>query len=242
MAAPTLTYRKHKMKRSNKLKSVIAASKREHRARRSAVHAKLNHRTPVIQLQPDTPSPLQHLSEKFRNSAVWRPPVEKGPVTRNTDNHMVMMIRRPPDENERLDNRFVAVNSKTYNEESLEYQPGLQQLLWQEVLDYIRPMTPDFAKSGAAICDHIKLDPSKDLVERAVSVHDIDDDTYRAVNAALFTAYNTSAAPADMETVAIALAAFIHAHPHFKGITDGGEFHQPFGEDTAWKLLRPFAS
>lgn len=228
------------MRKSSKFKHATLAGKREHRERRSAVQAKLNHRTPVIQLQREEPDPLRHLTKKFRDSIEWTPPADEGPITQNTDNHVVMMIRRPPTKNKRLDNRFVAVNRKTYNAAPLEYQPGQQELLWQDVLECIGPMPFDFAKSGGAIWDHIDLQPARELVEWAVSVHDIDDDTYRAVNAALFTAYNTSAAPADMETVAAALATFIHAHPHFKGITDDGEFHQPFGEDTSWTLLRPF--
>lgn len=228
------------MKKSNKQKNAAVARKRERRDRRSAARVVQNHRTPVIKAQVDEFDPLSRLTDEFRNNIKWTAPAHEAPVPQDADNHMVMMIRRPPEKNERIDNRFVAVNQKTYNAAPLDGQQDLQELLWQDVLENIRLTPIDFVKSGGDIWDRINLHPVKDLVESAVSMHDVDADTFRAINAALFTAYNTSAAPADLETVTAALAAFIHAHPHFKNMVDEGEFHQPFGADTFWTLLKPF--
>lgn len=235
------------MRKSNKLKSTTLARKREtrkHKAiRKAAARAGQNHRTPIARIPSDGLDPvLSRLSDKFRDNIDWIPPKGREATRRDIDNYAVGMFRRPFEPDPRLDNNFLAVNSKTYNDEKmpLEYQQGLQGLLWQDVLQYIRPMPIDFVKSGSAIWDKLDLQTPKDLVEDVVAVHNIDPDTYRAVNAALFTAYNTSAGSADMETVAAALATFIHAHPRFKEIADEGEFHQPFGEDTFWKLSKPF--
>lgn len=228
------------MRKSNKLKQ--ATRKHERRNKRPNARPAQNHRSPIIKMENRNVSPLDRLAENFRNSVHWTPPRNEGEVTHDPDNQVVAMFRLPPIPNPRLDNQFVAVNSKTYDddEDPLEHQQGLQELLWQDVFESIRPTPIDFVKSGGAIWDHIGIEVVRDLVEGVVSVHDIDDDTYRAVNAALFTAYNTSAAPPDMETVAVALATFIHAHPHFKDIADQGEFLQPYGDDTFWKLLKPF--
>ena len=229
------------MKKSNKQKNAAAARKRERRNRRSANRINQNHRTPVREVQPSTSDLANRLSESFLRNADWNPPTGKM-SDQERDNYHVRMMRLPYRSIPRGLNCFVAVNSKTYNDKSdpLEYQTGKQELLWQEILESIRPSGIDFVKSGGVIWDSIKLQLPKDFVESVVAVHDIDDDTYRAVNAALFTAYNTSSVPADMETVALALAAFIHAHPQFRAIADDGEFHQPFGEDTFWKLLKPY--
>ncbi|EKS33883.1 hypothetical protein [Afipia clevelandensis] len=226
------------MKKSNKQKNAAVARKRERRNRRFAARANQNHRTPAKTGAADL---ANHLSEAFLKNADWRPPTIKM-SEQERDNYHVRMMRLPYKVPLQRDNCFVAVNSKTYSDKNdpLEYQTGKQMLLWQEILDSIRPAGIDFVKSGGVIWDSIDLQPPKHLVESVVSVHDIDDATHRAVNAALFAAYNTSPVPANMETVGLALAAFIHAHPHFKNIADDGEFHQPFGEYTFWKLLKPY--
>ncbi|EGP09370.1 hypothetical protein CSIRO_0908 [Bradyrhizobiaceae bacterium SG-6C] len=44
------------------------------------------------------------------------------------------------------------------------------------------------------------------------------------------------------EAVILALATFVHVHPAFSNVIEEGEFHQPFGENTGWKLSKPIAA
>ncbi len=61
------------------------------------------------------------------------------------------------------------------------------------------------------IWEHLGLQASRSRVASLLGLRAVDRNTARAVEIALFNAFNTSAAIPDMETVSFALSSFIYA-------------------------------
>lgn len=60
----------------------------------------------------------------------------------------------------------------------------------------------------------------------------------RAYQAALLGAFVSNTATTDLETITVAIGTFIHSHPAFRKLIDEGKWHLPYGDRTAYKLLR----
>jgi hypothetical protein len=83
------------------------------------------------------------------------------------------------------------------------------------------------------------LQASRVRVARMLGLQHVDRKTANAAEIAMFTSFNTSLSVPDMETIAFALGAFIYAHPDLRHMSRKGHFELPFGDDTAYSLLKP---
>jgi hypothetical protein len=157
------------------------------------------------------------------------------------EDNVVAMVRAP----ERapgfgLDNRFVACDRKRYRGPDTELDPETHQRFWDNRLANVRPLSShtDFVKAGPVIWERLGLQASRSRVASLLGLRAVDQKTARAVEIALFHAFNTSADVPDMETVSFALSTFIYASAAHKRLQNKGHFYLPFGEHTAYRLLK----
>ena len=189
----------------------------------------------------DKPPSDLGLSEEFLAGVNWRPPVNSKEFCESDEDRVVMMIRPPQERLEvGLANRFVAINRRLYKGSQAEVRTRTHRRFWNARLNAIQHRLPtDILKSGLVIWRHLDLHVSINKTAAILGLQAMDAETADAAQSALFSAFNTSAALPDMETVAFALGTFIHAHPIFSNMISNGEFYLPFGPDTGFKLLKP---
>jgi hypothetical protein len=176
---------------------------------------------------------LRGLSGDFRDSIDWSGP--KNPA--KGDEFFVAMLRMPqPELSADHEKRLYAADRCTYRGPAQDILPESHQRFWNTQLRGIRPMAIDFVKSGPVIWKFLDLDVPSEQTAEILSLEKIDKVTADAAQSALLSAFNTSVEPADLETIALALSTFIHAHPAFKHLVPDGVFHLPFGPFTVFSL------
>jgi hypothetical protein len=179
---------------------------------------------------------LRGLSDDFRDSINWSGP--KVPIKR--DDFFVAMLRMPqPKPSTDREKRLYAADRCTYKGPAENILPESHQSFWDAQLGNIRPLTIDFVKSGSVIWKFLGLEVSSERTAEILTLEKIDKATADAAQSALLSAFNTSVEPADLETVALALSTFIHAHPAFSHLVPDGVFHLPFGPFTVYSLCGP---
>lgn len=192
-----------------------------------------------------TPAPKEglgalELDEKFYNSASWTAPSDPAASEPSPEKSVVMMLRRPEKSfPELLDDRFVMVHGQKYLKGCTD--PAVARLFWDCQLSRLRPYPTDWLKSGPKIWEQMNLRSPKSILKRTFGLKKVDEETALALNAALFNAVNTAYYP-DIDTIAFALATFIHAHSAHARSVRKAEWHLPFGEQTGFRLLHDHIS
>ncbi|KJC44548.1 hypothetical protein UP06_18980 [Bradyrhizobium sp. LTSP857] len=95
----------------------------------------------------------------------------------------------------------------------------------------------DWCKAGAVMWDHVQIEVPPDWIAFMMSLKSVDADLARATMAGLFGAVATTVGPVDMDSIMHGITTFVHTHPAFSAITKEGEWHLPYGENTAYSVL-----
>jgi hypothetical protein len=177
--------------------------------------------------------PLDKLDNAFRASAGWS---RVGDVSSGSD--FVIGMQRPwPATVPGSDHRFVAVDTTFYRGSATRDVAEFQRF-WESQIN-IRPFSMEFVKSSA-IWSSLGIKVSPEQTAFMMQMNSVDIATSEAVQAALWSAYNTARYPIDMETAAFVLAAFIHADPLRRQLVSGDGFVMPYDANTAYALLKVY--
>ena len=150
-----------------------------------------------------------------------------------------MSQRVGPDYYAIRNNCLIAYDRSAFSELANAEYAHEAAVFWDERIGETWRPKIDFVKSGLAIWKSINFPMSAESSKFFLSMKECDAATTEAFHAALFNAVNTSPIPVNWEAVNLALATFVHIHPAFADMVEDGEFHQPFGENTGWKLRKP---
>lgn len=180
---------------------------------------------------------LEALDPAFRAQTKWHPTgnaAEGGP--KHSPEVFVWMTRPGLEVNHDASDRWVACDRDQLDHDSAKEQ-AQQNEFWSRQIN-IRPFSAEFATAAGPVWDRIGLDVSLDRTAFMMGLKAIDQETARAVLAALFNTLNTSAYPVDVEATAFALASFIHAHPKLAGEPYGQRFVHPYGDRTVYRFAK----
>ena len=133
--------------------------------------------------------------------------------------------------------RFVAIDPDVYNGTAIR---GLDahKAFWDHQMNG-RPASMPFLKSGLAIFKKLKIADPPEAVAYMMQMNSVDAETAEAVQAAIFSAFNTASYPIDIETAVFVLAAFMHADPLRKHLVSDQVFIEPYGDRTQYVLRAP---
>jgi hypothetical protein len=95
-----------------------------------------------------------------------------------------------------------------------------------------------FLKAGPVVWKKLGIKVSSDTTAFMMQMSRVDEETSDAIQAAIFSAFNTASSPIDIETVVYALAAFMHADPLRKHLVSDEVFAEPYGGDRTQYVLR----
>jgi hypothetical protein len=178
--------------------------------------------------------PLDALDREFRKIVGWMKP--PGVDLRGAADAIVFMRRPARESAEGSGFRFVALDPKTYRGDAV-----LDRALHQEFWDYQmngRPFSMPFLKSGATIWKKLGINIPPETTAYMMQMKSVDPETSEAIQAALWSAFNTAQYPIDFETAVFVLAAFIHADPLRKTLVSDERFVHPYGDRTAYGLRK----
>jgi hypothetical protein len=176
--------------------------------------------------------PLDALDERFRAPVGWRK--LPGPDPKRALNVTVGM-RRPRREFVAGSGlRFVAIDATTYGGNATRDQDA-HQAFWDHQLNG-RPVTMPFLKSGLTIWRKLGIDVSPETTAYMMQMLSVDPETSEAIQAAIWSAFNTASYPIDIETAVFVLAAFLHADPLRKHLVSDEAFIEPYGDRTRYAL------
>jgi hypothetical protein len=183
---------------------------------------------------PGAVDPLEALHPPFRQSAGWTKQTKAEP-TRGIN--FVMGMRRPARESVVGSGcRFVAIDPDNYRGNAMS-DPAAHQEFWDHQMNG-RPFSMPFLKSGPAIWKKLGINVPLESTTYMMQMESVDAETSDAIQAAIWSAYNTAAYPIDIETVVFALATFIHADPLRKHLVSEEAFDEPYGDRTQY-VLKP---
>lgn len=189
----------------------------------------------IVDGNTDGHTALGVLIEKFRVSAKWYGPE----IPTDSEGMVVRMLRLPNEEPSPTEGVSLAfVDRRRHNGTPDEISLESIGEFWTANLDYIRPMPIDWFKAGAVIWDDMGLSVGADWTAEMMGLKQANEAITRAHQAALLSAVVTSAGPTDLEAVHIALATFVHTHPAFAHAVHEAEWHLPYGDCTAYRILR----
>jgi hypothetical protein len=178
---------------------------------------------------------LSGLDPDFRVNADWYGPEDPA----DDEGKVVSMHRLPNDEPNPTEGvRLVFADRANHKAKLEDILPDRMAEFSGLCLNYIRPLSPDFCKAGAAICDALELSVCPNLAAELLCLRQADEAIARAHQAALLGAFASNVATTDLELANVAIASFIHAHPAFANLVDEGKWHRPYGDRTAYWLLR----
>jgi hypothetical protein len=176
--------------------------------------------------------PLDALDACFRAFAGWRK--LPGPDPTRALNVTVGM-RRPPREFVAGSGlRFVAIDPTSYRGNAIRGQAA-HQAFWDHQLNG-RPVTMPFLKSGLTIWRKLGIDVSPETTAYMMQMLSVDPETSEAIQAAIWSAFNTASYPIDIETAVFVLAAFMHADPLRQHLVSNEKFIEPYGDRTQYVL------
>jgi hypothetical protein len=183
-------------------------------------------------------SPMQALEEGFRDNAKSQK-LEAPEVANQMAAYelelMLIMARPMPEFIPGSKSRFVAYDSAYYRGDAMQDQ-ACHQAFWEDQIN-IRNFSTEFVKSGKEIWKTLGIEIPPERTKEMMLMESIDDETSKAAQIALWSAFNTSRYPIDMETAAFVLATFIHSHPVFKRFVSDEAFIKPYGDNTHYGLL-----
>jgi hypothetical protein len=149
---------------------------------------------------------------------------------------MLGMVRPEPFFHEDANRRFLAYDSSFYPDTAFEDRANYQKL-WERMIN-VPAASMDFIKSGPEIWKTLGIGGLEEQTKRLLRLKCVDPATCEAVHAALWSAFNTSSIPFDIDTALFVLATFIHGHPAFKDFVGGDVFSKPYGEATVYGILK----
>jgi hypothetical protein len=178
---------------------------------------------------------LAGLGDEFRNSVKWRGP-DNPP---NSEGMVLRMLRLPHDEpNPTECVSFAFVDRTNHKGDPSEISPDAVKDLLRDMLHHVRPMDVGFYKAGAVVWDSLSLSVSSEWAADMLGLKKPHDAIARAYQSALFGAFISSIGPIDLEAITIAIGTFIHSLPGLAKLLNGDDWHLPYGERTAYRLLR----
>jgi hypothetical protein len=149
---------------------------------------------------------------------------------------MLGMIRPEHAPHPGANRRFFAYDSSYYPDTAVEDRASNQKF-WETMID-VPEASMDFIKSGPKIWNTLGIAGLEEQTKRLLRLKSVDQATCEAVQAALWSAFNTSRSPIDMGTAVFVLATFIHGHPAFRDLVSDTMFSKPYGEATVYALLK----
>lgn len=178
---------------------------------------------------------LSRLSADFRDGITWF-----GPETPTApDGQVVRMVRLPHDEPNPTEGVSLVFVDRTKHAGPPE-EIGVASVrdFWEECLHHIRPMPRDFFKVGSVVWDDLNVPSKPDWVAGLLGLKKEDAAVARAFHSALVGTFVSNPKKTDVEDIVVAIGNFIHALPAFSKLVEGGKWQPPYGDRTAYKLLR----
>jgi hypothetical protein len=176
--------------------------------------------------------PLACLDERFRAQAGWRQIPGSDPS--RALNVTVGMRRPPPETVTGSGMRVVAVDPGTYHGTGIRGQAA-HKAFWDHQMNG-RPASMPFLKSGPAIFKKLNIADGPEAVAYMMQMENVDPETGFAIQAAIWSAFNTASYPIDIETAVFVLAAFMHADPLRQHLVSNEKFIEAYGEQTQYVL------
>jgi len=131
---------------------------------------------------------------------------------------------------------IAAVNVDTCSDDASQAREKMEAF-WAECSRRISRPNVEFCKAGAVMWDHLEIEVPAHWVAFALSLKTADADLVRATQAAVFSTVATTVGPVCIDSLYHVLATFIHAHPAFREIVQDGEWHLPYGNNTAYRIV-----
>jgi hypothetical protein len=183
---------------------------------------------------PEAIDPLDALDEAFRNSAGWTK--QAGPEPTRAINVVVGMRRPAREFVAGSGRRFVAIDPIAYKGAAV-CSPAAHQEFWDHQMNG-RPFSTPFLKSGPVIWKKLGIRISPENTAYMMQMNSVDAETSEAIQAAIWSAFNTAQYPIDIETAVFVLATFMHADPLRKHLISGEPFAEPYGDRTQYGLRK----
>jgi hypothetical protein len=172
------------------------------------------------------PDPLSALEARFRAQAGWHK--LPGPDPARAMNVTVGM-RRPEREFVMGSGmRFLAIDPATYKGIAVR-EHSAHKAFWDHQMNG-RPASMPFLKSGPVIWRRLNISDPPEAVAYMMQMKSVDVETSEAIQASIWSAFNTAAYPVDVETIVFALATFMHADPLRKHLVEDEPFEEPYGD------------
>jgi hypothetical protein len=178
--------------------------------------------------------PLAVLDERFRNSAGWTP--QAGPDPKRAVNVWIGMRRPAREFVAGSGSRFLAIDPIAYKGDAV-CDPAAHQEFWDHQMNG-RPFSTPFLKSGPAIWKKLGIKISPENSAYMMQMKSVDAETSEAIQAAIWSAFNTAQYPIDIETAVFVLATFMHADPLRKHLVSDEPFAEPYGDRTRYGLRK----
>lgn len=183
---------------------------------------------------PGAADPLEALNEQFVQSAAWTRVTKREPTG---GINFAMGMRRPEREYVAGSGlRFLAIDPDNYRGTAVS-DPAAFQDFWDHQTNG-RPFSMPFLKSGLAIWKKLGIKVSPETTAYIMQMDSVDAETSEAIQAAVWSAYNTAVEPIDIETAFFVLATFIHGDPLRKHQVSDEPFAEPYGDKTRY-VLKP---
>jgi len=133
---------------------------------------------------------------------------------------------------------LVFVDRTKHKGDPEEISPGRLASFVRSCMDHVRKWSLDVYKVGAAILDDQKISADPEMTAELLGLKRADEKMARAHTAAILGAFVSNSETTDVETINVALASFVHAHPDFAHLLHDGAWHRPYGDRTAYQLLK----
>jgi hypothetical protein len=130
--------------------------------------------------------------------------------------------------------RFLAIDPATYKGIAVR-EHSAHKAFWDHQMNG-RPASMPFLKSGPVIWRRLNISDPPEAVAYMMQMKSVDVETSEAIQASIWSAFNTAAYPVDVETIVFALATFMHADPLRKHLVEDEPFEEPYGDRTRYAL------
>lgn len=178
------------------------------------------------------------LTDAFRAQASWGDGSREEESEQDTGVILVRMVRTiDPEDYARRCNWLEAINLEHTGEDYSECVRVNREYMRDRLYE-LRPSSLDVIHAGRSIVENAGFEIESALVQHCLHLTEANSDIEMAFYSAMTAAVNSCPGPADWDMVALALATFVHTLPHFKSIVQPGEFHQPFGDKTGWRMAK----
>jgi hypothetical protein len=134
--------------------------------------------------------------------------------------------------------RVVAIDSRTYNGPKEALESATHQRRWDTLFTTVEAVHRYWVRKGEVLWNELGLEGQVEKTRELLTLDVIDEKTARAVHIAVFTAFNSCGVPVDIDSILLALSAFIHTHPDLKGQAKECSVTKSFGSSTAYIAAR----